>query len=68
MRPKVKDHYRADKMALWSKLIPELLSNQNGKIYGSHTGDDDDGNDEDDEGSLTNPLATGGTCCSSLHL
>ena len=26
MRPKVKDHYRADKMALWSKLIPELLT------------------------------------------
>ena len=27
LRPKVKDHHRADKMALWSKLIPELLTN-----------------------------------------
>ena len=42
LRPKVKDHYRADKMALWSKLIPELLSNHNGKIATAN-GDDEDG-------------------------
>uniref|UniRef100_A0A0P6GKJ8 Neuroligin-4, Y-linked n=1 Tax=Daphnia magna TaxID=35525 RepID=A0A0P6GKJ8_9CRUS len=42
LRPKVKDHYRADKMALWSKLIPELMSNGNGKVYPASSEDEDD--------------------------
>ncbi|XP_057369903.1 neuroligin-4, X-linked-like isoform X2 [Daphnia carinata] len=42
LRPKVKDHYRADKMALWSKLIPELMSTGNGKVYPSSSGDEDE--------------------------
>ena len=43
LRPKVKDHYRADKMALWSKLIPELMSNGNGKVFTVGTENEDDG-------------------------
>lgn len=43
LRPKVKDHYRADKMALWSKLIPELMSNGNGKVFTVGNEDEDDG-------------------------
>ena len=43
LRPKVKDHYRADKMALWSKLIPELMSNGNGKVFTIGNEDEDDG-------------------------
>lgn len=38
----MKDHYRADKMALWSKLIPELMSNGNGKVYPASSEDEDD--------------------------
>lgn len=51
LRPKVKDHYRADKMALWSKLIPELLSNNNGRITSS--------DDEEEESSMTHHHSTG---------
>lgn len=61
LRPKVKDHYRADKMALWSKLIPELMSNGNGKVFtvGNEDDDDDDGEvlvTGGGEGLLRNPL------------
>lgn len=50
LRPKVKDHYRADKMALWLKLIPELLANVNsGKVSGQDADDDDDEEDDEDD-------------------
>lgn len=39
----MKDHYRADKMALWSKLIPELMSNGNGKVFTVGNEDEVDG-------------------------
>lgn len=42
LRPKVKDHYRADKMALWSKLIPELVSNTIGSSGATKDGDEDE--------------------------
>ncbi len=56
LRPKVKDHYRADKMALWSKLIPELMSN--GKVLTAGNEDEDDGEvvTGGGEGLLRNPL------------
>ena len=43
LRPKVKDHYRADKMALCSQLIPELMSNGNDKVFTVDNEDEDDG-------------------------
>lgn len=52
LRPKVKDHYRADKMALWLKLIPELLSNGIGNRIPEDDDDEDEDEDEESEGKV----------------
>jgi hypothetical protein len=47
-------------MALWSKLIPELMSNGNGKVFTVGNEDDDDDGEVlvtgGGEGLLRNPL------------